>query len=424
MFAIYTFMMTAALVLGGPYFLFKLLISKKWRAGFSQRLGFGLPMLSHGSIWLQASSVGEVKIAARLIRDLELQYPQVNFVVTVMTRTGFVAASKVLSPKVMVLYAPLDFPPIVRKFLTNLRPVFLGLVETELWPHLIHYTHQRGSKIGILNGRVSDSSFPHYRRWRGLFQRVLADVDFACAQTELDKGRLRELGLDPQKIHVCSSIKYDLLFDREKRSGRIFTEFGLAPDALVWTAGSTRNGEEELLLKVYQELKKSYPQLVFIIAPRHLERVGEIKKLLGKKGIEYVLKTDISSAGKAVSSGCILLDQMGELWRAYSIATVVFVGGSLVAFGGQNILEPVSMGKPVVFGRYMENFKEISQYLLAKNGAIQISNTAELTVTLQRLLASPAERAALAKRGENSLERKRGALQKNIEEIKKYVSVK
>lgn len=423
MFAIYTFMLTAALILGGPYFLFKALTLKKWRQGFWQRLGFFIPPTQFPYIWLHAASVGEVKIAVRLLRGLVLLFPNHHFVITVMTEAGFTTARKTVPEEITVLYAPLDVPFVVKRFLWKLKPTFLGLIETELWPHLIVRTHKSGAVVGILNGRISDKSFPRYRGWRGLFRTVLAAVDFACVQTDEDKSRFMELGLASEKIGVCSSIKYDLLFDRDAPTEDIQAEFGLAKESIVVTAGSTRDGEEELLLPVFEELRKKYPYLVSIIAPRHIERTDEIRKLLERNHVPYRLKTQPYSS-PPLSSGYLILDQLGELWKAYAISTAVFVGGSLVDFGGQNILEPVSMGKPVVFGPYMENFKEIAQYLLEKNGAIQIRNTAELTVTLQRLLASPAERAALGKRGENSLAQKRGALQKNIAEIKKYVSIR
>ena len=408
----YNLLLIVALIIASPYLLVRFAVDKKWRSGWRQRLGLEIPRPAKPSLWLHAASVGEVKIAAALSRALVKKYPDYTVVLSVVTLTGLNQARQELAGMVEVVLAPLDLPWIVDKFIRSLRPRLIGLVETELWPNLITRAAAQKVKMAVLNGRLSDRSYPRYKNFKGLFKQILPRLDLVCAQTETDAKRFRELGADPAAVRVCSSIKYDLVLTGKYDMAAMRREFSLPASAPVWTCGSTRNGEEEILLPVYAELKREFSDLKLILAPRHLERVAEISRLLEKNNILYMLKSKLGAEPKPYD--CLLLDTMGELVKAYAAGTVVFVGGSLVNYGGQNILEPAMLGKPMAFGPSMNNFQEIAGQLIADDAARQVKDSGELLKQLHSWLLRPEEAQAIGDRSSQSAGKKRGAIDKNI----------
>lgn len=416
---LYNILLLLLLVFSTPYFLYKFLFFKKWRFGFKQRAGLGLPLPAKPVIWLHGASVGEVKIAVALIQILRQRQPVYQIYLSVITETGFLLARQLLTKDAVVIFAPLDLPFIVNKFITVLRPAVIGLIETELWPNLINAAAQNGVKLIVLNGRIGDKSFPAYKRFKKLFTPLLKKINLVSAQTEEDKKRFEELGLPAERIQVSSSIKYDLPVTVQINAVANYQEFNLRDTALVWTAGSIREGEEKPILEVFNALKKEFSGLKLVIAPRHLERIPKIKKLAETFHLKYVLKSELTY--KKDDFECIILDKMGELMKAYRVATVVFVGGSLLNYGGQNILEPAGLAKPVTFGTFMNNFKDIADFLIAEKAVLQVKDTKDLQKQLSFLLANPAKAKELGESAKAALEKKRGALVENIKAIERLL---
>lgn len=400
-----------AIIISSPYWLLKLLFTGAWRPGLRQRLGFDLPAQSQPVIWLHAASVGEVKIAEALVKKLKERKEARPIIVSVITPTGFKQAKTSLAGLAEVVFAPLDLPFIVTKSINRLNPVLMGIIETELWPNLITAARKKGVKIILLNGRLSDRSYPTYRKFRLLFGEILHCLDHACVQTSEDQERFKALGMQEQLISITDNIKYDFEITPTAPVAAIRGEYLFGPGDLVWVAGSTRNGEESLLLKAFLDIRKKVPNLKLVLAPRHLERINEIKKLLRDNNIQFAL---YSRRSANPVSDCLLIDRMGELLRAYNLADVVFIGGSLANFGGQNLLEPAALAKPIVCGPDMRNFKEITAYLLQHNAIIQVKTTAELTEKVGFLLTHPEAARLLGDRARESLIAKKGALDKNI----------
>lgn len=418
---LYNLLLMIALIILSPYFLFRFVVDKKWRQGWRQRLGSNLPLQLKPTIWLHAASVGEVKIAAALVKKIKQLRISLPVIVSVITPAGFEQAKVQLAGRAEVIFAPLDLPFTVSRFIKRMNPDVLGIIETELWPNLIAVAAKRGVKIILLNGRLSDKSYPVYQKYQFLFRTLLQRLDYACVQTEEDKERFMSLGLNEGLITVSSSIKYDFEVELESPLETIRKEFRLQSPDVVWVAGSTRAGEEAILLEAYQIIKEQVPDLKLVLAPRHLERVPEIEKLLAANKIAYLLSSRIDE--NSTSFECLVIDRMGELLKAYAIAEVVFIGGSLLDFGGQNILEPAALAKAVVFGPYMGNFKESAGYLLKQNAVAQVKDLTELIERVEFLLTHKESARQMGILAQQSLARKKGALNKNIEAMEKLLAV-
>jgi 3-deoxy-D-manno-octulosonic-acid transferase len=418
---LYNFILVLVLILSSPYWIVRILFSSTWRTGFRQRLGSGLPVQAQPVLWLHAASVGEVKIAEALIRKIKQQKYSLPIVVSVITPTGFKQAKSCLAGLADVIFAPLDLPFIVPRAIKKINPSLLGIIETELWPNLMAAARKRRVKIILLNGRLSDRSYPKYQKFEMFFKTILRYLDYACVQSEEDKVKFIALGLQEKLIAVTSSIKYDFEIKMDLPAATIRREYALLQEDLVWVAGSTRNGEEALLLKAFQSLREKVPKLKLVLAPRHLERIQEVKKLLGGAAIKFALSSQVSAG--SVSFDCLLIDTMGELMKAYSIADAVFIGGSLVEFGGQNILEPVALAKPVVCGPDMSNFKEITAYLLKQQAVIQVATVAELSEKIEFLLTHKEAARQMGIKARESLASKKGAVDKNVEALERLLAL-
>ncbi|MBI5554346.1 MAG: 3-deoxy-D-manno-octulosonic acid transferase [Elusimicrobia bacterium] len=418
---LYNIILLIAIVVSSPYWIVNLLFSGTWRTGFRQRLGFNLPLQLKPTIWLHAASVGEVKIAAALVKKIRQRRIPLPVIVSVITPAGFEQAKVQLAGRAEVVFAPLDLSFTVSRFIKKMNPAVLGIIETELWPNLIAVAAQRGVKIILLNGRLSDKSYPVYQKYQFLFRTLLQRLDYACVQTEEDKERFMTLGLREGLITVSSSIKYDFEVELAIPLETIRKEFQLQDSAVVWVAGSTRKGEEAILIEAYQIIKEQVPGLKLVLAPRHIERVREIEKLLTENKVTYFLTSKIKK--NSASFECLVIDRRGELLKAYAIAEVVFVGGSLVDFGGQNILEPAALAKAVVFGPYMGNFKESAGDLLKQSAVVQVKNLTELIERVEFLLTHQESARQMGILAQQSLTRKKGAVDKNIEAMERLLAV-
>jgi len=338
--------------------------------GFGQRLGLITPVVAPPSspvIWLHAVSLGEVKAAGPLLERLRASYPQLRVVMTTSTRTGWQAARDTLLPDETVLFPPFDLAWICRRFLRRIRPQAVLVMETELWPNLFREVKRLGAPLLLVNGRISDRAFPRYKATRFFWRRVLAQPDTVLAQSHCDAERFLALGADPPKVRVAGNIKYAIRpsFAPIVPKLRAVAEQAAAGPILV--AGSTMPGEEKFLLAALRELGREFPRLWMILAPRHPERFEAVAEEVQASGIPLVRRSQLDSKTIPQLPGVLLLDTTGELGSVYELATVAFVGGTLVPTGGHNILEPACFGKPIVIGPSMTNFQEIADAFLHDN---------------------------------------------------------
>ncbi|UCE25620.1 MAG: 3-deoxy-D-manno-octulosonic acid transferase [Candidatus Zixiibacteriota bacterium] len=336
-------------------------------------------------VWLHAASVGEVGVCGHLINFLLKESASVSVHLTTMTRTGFSAALKRYhSERVSLSYFPLDCPAAVRKTLDAIGPDLIVITETEIWPNLIHEASRRDIPLVQVNGRMTGKAFDRYRRIRGLMKSLLNRYDRFFFKTEDDAARYHALGLDQSLGIVVGDMKFDapLLERSDKRSRETRRRAGIAGDAFLFVAGSTRPGEEAVITNAFRELAFEYKKLSIVIAPRHIERAGEVKSLLDDKAIDFALYGDNPNHERFV-----LVDRLGILNDLYRAADLAFVGGSLVDIGGHNILEPVWAGCPVLFGPSLFNVREAADYILERNYGAMVRSEEELVSLLRNVLA-------------------------------------
>jgi 3-deoxy-D-manno-octulosonic-acid transferase len=415
---IYNVVLALGFVLALPWFLWKGRATGKYLRTFRERMGrlpVYLNMDGDRSIWIHAVSVGEVLATRPLIPALKLRYPNHKVFLSTTTMTGNEVAQKSMRGVEGFFYAPFDFPGPVRKVLAILNPSLLVIMETEIWPNLIHQAHRRGTRIAIVNGRISPKSFAGYRRVRGFLRGVLAEVDVFLMQGEAHAERIRELGAPAERVRVTGNLKFDAVEAERppERLARIIA--GESPrHRPLWVAGSTMAGEEELILQAYRYVCERVPHAGLVIAPRHPERFAEVPALVESAGFRCVRRTTLDP-GAWRDGDVVLLDTLGELIQVYSLATVVFVGGSLVPSGGHNILEPAVAGKPVIVGPHMENFQEIAEQFRAEGAMVQVDSADELAREVTSLLTDDVRRRSLGEQARSLVDRNRGALRKTID---------
>ena len=376
-----------------PAYLTKMIRRGGYREKFGQRLGIYDRELrdclsKQRSTWLHAVSVGEVNIALKLANALRSLEPELHCILTTTTTTGFALARKNAPPWMEIIYTPLDYWPIMRRAFSVIRPARILLIEAEVWPNLAGEAHRRQIPLVLVNARLSPRSERRYRRFRFFVAPIFRLLDLVCVPEEEDIERWAALGVLPDRIHVTGSIKFDP--DVQPQSQAVATTLrdvlpAVSSDSLVLFGGSTHRGEEKILAGIFLRLRQQFPSLRLFIAPRHVERLQEIRADLGVFPLRVALASE-SRQGRDADADCILLDTTGELQRWYGIATVVFVGKSLTAHGGQNPVEPIFADKPVVFGPHMENFAMLAKRLVSNNGAIQIADTDSLEGAVAELL--------------------------------------
>ncbi len=422
----YNILLTFLLILTSPYFLLRSLIQKRFREAFSQRMGFFKRPSFERPIWVHAASVGEVFCSVPVLKRLKKEFSKAKIVLTTMTSTGNKTAKTHLPEADQTLFVPIDHPFIVRKVIERIRPSILLVAETELWPNLLRLCGKKGIPIVLFNGRISPKSFRRYRLLKFFFKQCLKYISLFLMQTEEDRMRIIQIGGEPEKTRVVGNLKFDQTLPDFTLAaiGKMAKTLGLQGKKVL-IAGSTHSGEDEILIELYKELKKADPNLVLILAPRHLERLEEIEKILRKESVSWVRRTSLQTDGRRSDqepSDVILLDTMGELTTLYSLGTLVFVGGSLVPIGGHNPLEPLFFEKCVLFGPHMFNFREISSSLIEAGGAIQVSGKEDLASQLRRLLLDESAREAVGARGHQFLKKHQGATERMFEEIRPYLA--
>jgi 3-deoxy-D-manno-octulosonic-acid transferase len=421
--ALYTLAIVVLAVVLSPWFLYQAIRHRKYIGSLSQRMG-SLPVSFNldgdESIWIHAVSVGEALTARALMAELRDRYPGLRLFLSTTTLTGQQIARTRLQEVDAVFFFPFDLPPFVNRTLKLVRPKLFITMETEIWPNLLRACRRRGVKTMVVNGRISSRSYPRYRMARGFFARVLADVDRFCMQSEESARRIIEIGADPARVSVTGSLKFDSLESPAvaagRGAGRVLRFFRIPPARPVFIAASTIKGEERSVLEAFAAVRRSQPATLLVMAPRKPERFAEAEALARAEGLRVIRRTELAIDAEP-RADVVILDSIGELAHLFQIATVVFVGGSLVAAGGHNILEPAAHGKPIVFGPHMENFAEIAATFLQNQAAVQVSDAGELTSAVSRLLADPVERARLGAAARALVEANRGAKPRTLAAI-------
>jgi 3-deoxy-D-manno-octulosonic-acid transferase len=415
---IYSAVLAVGFVLTLPWFLWKGRATGKYFRTFRERMG-RLPVYlnidSDRSIWIHAVSVGEVLATRPLIPALKQRYPNHKVFLSTTTLTGNAVAQKSLRGVDGLFFAPFDFPGPVKKALETLNPSLLVIVETEIWPNLIHEAHRRGTRIAIVNGRISPRSYAGYRRISRLLRPVLAEVDVFLMQGEAHAERIRGMGAPPDRVRVTGNLKFDAVEASRtpERLARIL-DGEARRDRPLWVAGSTVHGEEEIVLEAYHHVRERVPQTGLVLAPRHPERFAEVPALVESAGFRCLRRTALDPGGWR-DGEVVLLDTLGELAQLYPLAAVVFVGGSLVPSGGHNILEPAVAGKPVIVGPHMQNFQEIADKFRAEGALVQVDGALELAREVTSLLTDDVRRRSLGERAKSLVDRNRGALSATID---------
>jgi 3-deoxy-D-manno-octulosonic-acid transferase len=421
MYLAYSLLTLAVFIVVSPYFVYQAIRYKKYIGSLSQRLGY-LPisfnMDGEESIWIHAVSVGEALTARALAAELKARYPRLRLFLSTTTMAGQQVARRSLQHVDAVFYFPFDWTVIVRRTLNLVKPRLFIMMETEIWPNLLHECRRRGIRSVMINGRISSRSYPRYRIVRPFFRRVLADVDRFCMQSEESARRLIDLGADAARVTVTGSLKFDSLempaaTAHGKPRERVLRFFRLSPHRTVLVAGSTMRGEEAAVLRAFARIKAKSPGALAILAPRQPERFGEVERLARETGFATMKRSDLPIDVEP-RADVIVLDTIGELAQLYQLATAVFVGGSLADHGGHNILEPAVFGKPIVFGPHMQNFKEIADTFLANGAALQVGSDEDLDETLIALATDPVRRARLGAAARALVEANRGAKGKTL----------
>ncbi|MGH9500882.1 MAG: 3-deoxy-D-manno-octulosonic acid transferase [Terriglobales bacterium] len=420
MYLLYSALLAAGLLLSLPYWLWQMARHGKYHVGLGERLGLVPGRLRAQSskpvIWIHAVSVGEVMAVSGLVAELCRRLPEHRVVVSTTTDTGQKLARKHFGED-NAFYFPMDFGFAIRPYLRGLRPKLMVIAETEFWPNFLRLAHASGARIAVVNARISDRSFPRYRRWRFLLKGVLQVVDMFLAQTESDARRLGEIGAPAERVRVSGNLKFDV---PPPATPPIVASLRAAlGDGPVIVCGSTVEGEEPLLLRAFENILASYPNPVMILAPRHPQRFAEVARLLESLSIRFWRRSLWD--GDALAGGVLLLDSIGELAATYSLADVAFVGGSLVPRGGHNIIEPALYGVAIVVGDHTENFRDIVS-LFQSRDAVRIVGPAELPLVLMELISDPGARAELGRRGAETLRLQSGATLRTADALERLLT--
>lgn len=415
MFIIYDFIFLLVIIIHLPAYLFK----KKFHSGFFARFGF-LPkgLALNNPIWVHAVSVGEAMAVKGLIEKIRKTYPAKKMVISTVTATGNKIAVSIAREADFVTYLPLDFSFIVRHCIKTIKPAMVIIAETEIWPNFISCLHHNNIPVAAVNTRISDKSFKRYMAVKFFLKGILNKINIFCSQTESDAKRLLSLGVSKERIRITGNMKFDINAHADLQSD--YTDYkiklGLESGEKLILAGSTHSGEEKIILAVYKKLLSEFPNLRLLIAPRHPERAGEIQKIAEKLNFKAVFISALDQEPKTEHRAPIfILDSVGQLVNYYAVSDIVFVGGSLVKKGGQNILEPAALSKPIIFGPHMFNFRDIADLFLKHKAGILARNEKELEAAVKDLLNNPDEMDGLGKKARQLIMQNQGATGRNLE---------
>lgn len=415
--------------LAAPFYFWKMKRRGGWKQGFAQRFGIfdgktKSAITNRHTIWIHAVSVGEVNLATHLISALELRAPNLKVVVSTTTSTGMGELKKKLPSHVLKIYYPIDWPKFVSRSLRIVNPEAIVLVEAEIWPNLLWKASERRIPVFLVNARMSERSMRGYKRFSFLFRSIFRSLAGVGVQNPEDAERLRALGCRDEAVQVLGNMKFDAAQLSERpitQVSLLLRQLGVAEGRPIIVAGSTHDGEEAILAEQYQRLKKRFPDLFLIIVPRHAERAKSAGRDIDKVGLKQIFRTSVASDTRFEPGEleCLVVNTTGELRYFYELASIVFIGKSLTAEGGQNPLEPAALGKPIVFGPNMQNFQAITAALLAGQAAWQAADAPTLEVALETLLSNKDRREAMGKAALEVVKRNQGSVERTVEMILK-----
>lgn len=422
MYLLYSFLLTLGFIILLPRFIVDAFRNGKYVTGLGERLG-NLPQVNRDGvplIWLHCVSVGEAQAAQSLVQALQKSFPHFRLAISTTTVTGQKIARQIFAEQVeAVFYVPIDWAWTVRRALRRVQPSLIIVMETELWPRLFRESRKRGIPTVLVNGRISDKSFRRYQRIRAFMRRVLDDLTLGIMQSDNDAKRIRDLGLDQNRIKVSGNLKFDSAAAEvdERLTNEIHERFRLGEGRPLIVAASTHAGEEAIVLDAFRRIRQSHATTRLMFAPRHPERFQEVVAVLESSGFKFARRSSAPASDDAAAE-VILLDTIGELRAVYPLAEIVFVGGSLIPHGGHNVIEPARYGICTVTGPHTENFAAIVKVMLEDNALIQLTSstdaTAEMASVLDRLLSDEASRHTIGQRAKAVCDRKRGATEKTI----------
>jgi 3-deoxy-D-manno-octulosonic-acid transferase len=413
-----------------PMVLYRMVRYKRYRAGWSHRFGriFRKDPALKKCIWLHAVSVGEVNAAKTIVKELEKKFSDFEIVITATTDTGFARAAEIFGANHKVFYFPLDFSWIMRCVFRNIQPKICLLMELEVWPNFVQIAERLRIPVIVVNGRISDKSFSRYKKIRPITKNIFQKLTLILAQTDEYAQRFKEIGAPKKKVIVTGSLKYDTAQITNKVEGAKALGTGLKiKRQRLWVAGATGNDEEKILLDVFQNLKQQeqFKNLRLAIIPRKPERFDEVAQLIKQAGFSLIRYSEVKG-GKALTAddkkAVILGDTMGDLRKFYSLATVIFVGRSLVPMGGSDMAEAAALGKPTLFGPHTFNFKQTVKALLEDDGAIMVKDEQDLLDTMQRCLTEPDFAKTIAQNGQDVIRKNQGATAKSVDQIAKFLN--
>jgi 3-deoxy-D-manno-octulosonic-acid transferase len=411
----------------GPFYLVQMWRRGGWREGFGQRFGrftskTKQALTNREMLWLHAASVGEVNLLTQVIAALEPRVPNLKLVVSTNTSTGMSQLRRRLPSRIEKVYYPLDWPRAVQRAVNIIHPEAVVLIEAEIWPNFLWRLRDRRIPVFLVNARFSNRSYRFYRALGFLFRPLFASFAGVGAQNEADAQRLHRLGFRPEVIHVVGSLKFDAARLEERRAVSVpdlLAQVGVGPDRRILLGGSTHAGEELLLADVYLRLRARFPDLFLVVVPRHFERGKEVARQLKGRGLRHVYRNALTAGVNHApgSVDCLIVNTTGELKMFYEHATVVFVGKSLTAHGGQNPIEPGALGKPILFGPNMENFAAIASAFVEAGGARCVRDAGELEQAVATLLTDPALCAEMGCQARHVVHQSRGAIERTVDAI-------
>ena len=429
--SLYNILFLIFFALTAPYYFFKMWRRGNWQSGFAQRFGrhdskFKQSITNRHILWMHAVSVGEMNVCMQVIRALEPRMPNLKIIVSTTTTTGMGELQKRLPAHIGKIYYPIDRRKFVTRALDTINPDAVVLVESEIWPNFIWRARAKRIPLFLVNARLSDRSYPRYKKFGFLFRDLFGSFVAVGAQNEADAAKLREIGCRPEAVRVVGSLKFDAAIMEGRPAldvPALLAQLGVPADAPLLVAGSTHAGEEDILAEQFLRLRARFPNLFLILVPRHFERARDVGSDLAKRGIKYIYRSEILPDTRRAPGElqCLLVNTTGELRYFYEHATVVFVGKSLTAKGGQNPIEPAALGKPVVFGPNMQNFADVVRIFQAQNAVVQVADAAELEQALAALLSDPKRRAELGATAQRIVRENQGAVERTVNMIVQHL---
>ena len=417
-----------AVVAISPVVVYRVFRHKRYRTGWAQRFGnIARKYPAKKCIWLHAVSVGEVNAAKTLIEGLEKRFGDFEIVISATTDTGFARANTLFGAKHTVIYFPFDFSWIMKRAFRNIQPSICLLMELEVWPNLVQIAQRLGVPVVVINGRMSDKSFAGYSKIKPLAKKIFQNVSLVLAQTDEYAQRFRGIGVPDERVVVTGSLKYDTaqITDRIDGADALAAQLNIGNERL-WVAGGTGNEEEKLLLDVYKNLREQdqFSDLRLVIVPRKPERFDEVAQLIADAGSDFVRYSSIKNGDASWPDKVPVIfgDTMGDLRKFYSLASIIFVGRSLVPMGGSDMMEAAALGKCTIFGPHASNFKQTVDALLEEQGAIMVKDKRELLETMQKCLLKPDFAGQIAQNGREVIRKNQGATRKTIDQIAKLLS--